>query len=92
MLSRLLAPFLPYALAAALSAALVASVAAWWGWSRAPDLAVENDALSARLRASEARLTLLRNEMESDRAVDAIPDDGLRGAVDPRWLFDPAPR
>ena len=81
-----------YVLGAAMSAAVVASLAAWWGWSRATSLAVENDALSARLRASEARLTLLRNEMESDRAVDTIPDSGLAGAADPRWLFDPAPR
>jgi len=92
MLARLLAPFMPYALGAALSAALVASVAAWWGWSRAQDLATENAALEARERAHQARLNLLRNEMESDRAVDTIPDAGLRDATDPRWLLDPAPR
>jgi len=52
----------------------------------------ENAALDARLRASEARVTLLRAEMESDREIDAIPDDGLAGVVDCLWLLDGCPR
>jgi hypothetical protein len=42
--------------------------------------------LEAQLANTTARLNLLRDEMESDNAVDEIPDSDLPDFVDPRWL------
>jgi hypothetical protein len=82
----------PYIAGAALAAFLALSVGLWlvFGWWQ--DAKTENAALDVRLRASEARVTLLRAEMESDREIDAIPDDGLAGVVDCLWLLDGCPR
>lgn len=48
-------------------------------------LRVENEALSARLITCDARLANITEDKESDHAVDAIPDDGLRIVPD-HWL------
>ena len=85
-MTRLFAPFLPYIAGAVLAALVGLSVALWWQTVRVDSLKAENDALSAQLRAEKARVILLRNEMESDRAIDQIPDNDLPGAVDCRWL------
>ena len=87
-MSRLLAPFLPYIAGAVLTAILGLSVALWWQTGRVDSLTVKNEALSAQLRAEQARVILLRNEMESDNEIDQIPDTDLPAAVDCRWLLE----
>jgi len=82
------------------STAILAAALGWSMWraemavNRAERAEDKVASLEAQLGAEKARVTLLRAEMESDNAVDEIPDAGLADAVDPRWLFtdDPGPR
>lgn len=53
---------------------------------KAARLSDEVSRLEVQLLTARANMALLRAEMESDNEIDQIPDDGLAGAVDPRWL------
>ena len=87
-----LRPFLPYIIGAGIAALVTASGAAWLGWQRVDHWKGVAEAAEARERAARATIELLRAEMESDNAIDQIPDDSLGGAVDPRWLLEVRPR
>ena len=78
----------PYIAGAVLTAIGVLAVALWWQTGRVDSLAAKNAALGAQLRAEQARVTLLRNEMESDNAINNIPEADLPNAVDCRWLLE----
>ena len=78
----------PYIAGAVLTAFVGLAGALWWQTGRVDSLTTKNAALSAQLRAEQARVTLLRNEMESDNAINNIPDTDLPNAVDCRWLLE----
>lgn len=81
-----------YLIGGAAAVVLALAGAAWWGWQRVDHWKERAAAAEARERAARATVELLRNEMESDNAIDAIPDGDLGSAVDPRWMFEPRPR
>lgn len=81
-----------YLMGGAAAVVLGLAGAAWWGWQRVDHWRGVAQAAEARERAARATVELLRKEMESDNAIDQIPDDGLGDALDPRWLLEGRPR
>ena len=75
--------------AAALALIAALSGAAWYAWQRVDHWKEQAEAAQARERAARAAIILLQREIASDAEIDAIPDDGLGGAVDPRWMLAP---
>jgi hypothetical protein len=47
------------------------------------------DTLETETEACTDRVADILEDQASDREIEAIPDHGLRDAVDPRWLLPP---
>lgn len=75
--------FLPHI--AALSAVLGAAVYVWHLRTTNDRLEAQNAALTLRIEGCAARSENILEDMETDREVDTIPDDGLRD-VPSHWL------
>lgn len=75
-----------YAIAGAVSVALTAGA---WGWvqtKRVETLQSEKAVLTGSLAACAGRLGDIIKDVESDNAIDRMPDDALL-SVPPHWLF-----
>ena len=70
----------------AVAAFVALAGAAWLGWERAEQHKERADIAEARVASLRASVRLLRAEMESDNAINNIPDSDLGRAADPRWL------
>ena len=77
-----------YALIASLAASLGLSGAVVALMARNGTLAAKNAALRLQLDACKADAINIKEDKETDDAVDNMPNDGLRN-VDPNWMHTP---
>lgn len=76
-----------YALGAALLGCLALGGVVYWQTQRLDAAKAQNAALVLALQASQARVTNMIEDKESDNAIDQIPDDGLRVVPNPCWML-----